>query len=175
MSVVVPPTSIDQGLVALGEEGGAPHGVGRPGGEGVDRVGLRHLGQHHGAVVLGEVERRRDAARAQRLSEGPRGLPGQLDEAGVEERRVLALEESDAAEPVREGDGDTGAFLLNDGGGLLLARGVQRREHRRDGHRADPRVADAPRGRAHPARVEGDQGAAVELVAALQHHHLRAH
>ena len=92
----------------------------------VDRVGLRHLGQHHGAVVLGEVERRRDAAGAQGLRERARGLPGQLDQAGVEQRRVLALQQADAPEPVGEGDRHPGALLGEDRGRLLLARGVER-------------------------------------------------
>ncbi len=107
--------------------------------------------------------------------ERPRGLPGQLDEAGVEQRRVLALEQADAAEPVRQGDRDVRAFLADDRRRLLLARRVQRREHRGDGDRADPGVADAPGRRAHAPAVERDERAAVELVAAFQHHDLGAH
>ena len=100
--------------------------------------------------------------------------PGQLDEAGVEQGRVLALEQADAAEPVGEGDRDVGTLFEDDGGGFFLAGGVQRRENGGDGDRADPGVADPPGGRAHAAGVERDERAAVELVAALQHHHLAA-
>src|SRR5205823_6695226 len=55
------------------QERGAAHAVGRSRGERVDGVRLGDLGQHHGAVVLGEVQRRVDAAGAQRVGEGARG------------------------------------------------------------------------------------------------------
>ena len=48
----------DERLVALGEKRGAAHRVGRPRREGVDGIRLRHLRQHDGPVVLGEVEGR---------------------------------------------------------------------------------------------------------------------
>ncbi len=163
-----------QRLVAGGEEGGPAHGVGRPRGEGVDGIGLGHLRQHDGAVVLGEIERRLDAAPTQGLREGARCLAGQLDQAGVEQGRVLALEQADAAEAVGQGDGDVGALLAEDGRRLLLAGGVQWREHCGDRDRADARRADAPGRLAHALLVERHERAAVELVAALQHDDLAA-
>ena len=108
-------------------------------------------------------------------AEGARRLPGQLDEAGIEQGRVLALEEPDAAEPVGERDRDVGAFVAENRRRFFFARGVQRREDRGDRDRADPGGADPPGGLAHALAVERDERAAVELVAALQHHDLGAH
>ena len=87
-------------------------------------------------------------------------LPRQLDEAGVEQRRVLALEQADAAEPVRERDRDVGALLAQDRRRLLLARGVQRREDGGDARPSVmPGVADPPGRRAHArARRTGRAG-----------------
>jgi hypothetical protein len=45
-------------VVELRQEGGAAHAVGRARREGVDGMGLGLGGQHHRAIVLGEIERR---------------------------------------------------------------------------------------------------------------------
>ena len=157
----------DQRLVALRDEGGAAHRVGRPRGEAVDGIRLCHPRHHHGAVVLGQVEWRRDAARAQRLGECPRGPSGQLDEAGVEEGGIFALEQADAPEPVGEGDRHVGALLVENRAGLFLAVSVQGREDGGDADRADPGGTDPPRGLTHAPGVERNERSAVELVPAV--------
>src|SRR5438876_599368 len=86
-------------------------GAGR---EAVDGERLGDGGQHHGAVVLREVERGADPAGRERLDERARGAPGERQQAGVEQRHVLALQQSDAAEPVRERHRDVRAFLAED-------------------------------------------------------------
>ncbi len=98
----------------------------------------------------------------------------QVHEARVQQRGVLALEEPDAAQIVRERDGDVGALLAQDLRRLVLARRVERREDRGDAGRAQAALADAPRRPAHAGRVEGDDGPAVVLVPALQHDDLAA-
>ena len=169
-----PPDVHDERVGALGQERGAAHRVGRPGGEAVDGEGLGDGREHDRAVVLGEVERRGDPARPQRVGEGARRPLRQIHERRVEQRRVLALEEAEAAEAVGERDGDARALLAEDLRRLLLARRVQRGEDRGDADRGDPRLADAARRGSHAARIERDEGPAVVLVAALQHHDLAA-
>ena len=60
---------------------------------------MRLAGFGHRAVVLGEVERRRDAAEsAIACANAATVVRGKIGERGVEERRVLALEQPDPAE-----------------------------------------------------------------------------
>ena len=53
----------DERVAEPREKGRAAHAVGRPGRERVHRIRLGDVRQHHGTVVLREIERRRDAAR----------------------------------------------------------------------------------------------------------------
>src|SRR4029453_7188322 len=113
-----------------------------------------------------------DAAPAQGLREGARGRAGQLDEAGVEEGRVLTLEQADAAQPRGERPRHVGTLLAEDGRRFLLARSVQGREDRGHCDGSDPHLAYPPGRRPHAPRVEGHEGPAGELVTALEHHYV---
>ena len=165
----------DDRVAEAREKRGAAHAVGGPGGEAVDGERLGRGGQHHGAVVLGEIERRGQAAGGQRLGEGAGRAPGEADQRGVEQRRVLALQQADAAELVRERHRGVGTLFAEDRRGVRLALGVERREHRGDRHRGDPGRPDPARGIAHASLVERHDGPAVVFVAALEHDDLAAH
>ncbi len=102
----------DHRVLETGEEGRAAHRVGRTGGEGQHRVLLGEVGAHQRAVVLGDVERRRDAQVGDRLPESGDRLPRQWPQAGVEDRGILALEQPDAADVAGERDVRAGNLLL---------------------------------------------------------------
>ena len=113
-------------------------------------TGKRHrgFGRHHRPVVLGQIRAGRSIPLAA-IARGKAGDgdPRQLDKSGVEKGGVLALQEADAAEIMRQGDRRVRAFLGKDRARPFLARRVQRREDR--GHRRPtrmPLLADLPRG-----------------------------
>ena len=93
----------------------------------------------------------------------------------VEQGSVLALQETDAAETVRQRDRGAGAFLGEDRGGAFLVRGVERRKDRGDRDRLDAVLADLPRRLAHAGFVERHELAAVVIMPAFQHHDPAAH
>ena len=62
---------------------------------------IADLGRHHRAVVLGDEERRVDAARGDRRAKPAIVVRAKSAQRGVEQRRVLALQQADAAEFVR--------------------------------------------------------------------------
>ena len=104
---------------------------------------MRLAGLGHRAVVLGDVKRRRDAGIARSPARTPRPWSrGKIGERGVQERRVLALEQPDPAEVGRAGDGAAGDLLGDDRRRLALVAGIERREDRGDRDRADAPVAD---------------------------------
>ena len=144
----------------LREKGGAAHAVRGAGLEREHRERLRDRRDRHGPVVLGQVEGRRDPA-------SPQG--------GVEQRDVLPLEQPDPAELVRQRDRDVGTFVAHDLCGGDLARGIERREHRRDRHGADSGLANLPGGAPHGRDVERHDRAAVVLVSSLHHEDRPAH
>jgi hypothetical protein len=162
----------DDGIVTLRQEGGAAHAVGRPRGEAVDGELPRLLGGQHGAVVLRDVERRPDLAPDQGLHEASGRPARQVDQTGVQQRRVLPLEQPDPPEVVRAGDGEPGTFLQQDAGGFFLAGWIEGREHGGDGRRRQASLADAPARLPDGRRVEGHDGASVVLVASLDHEDL---
>ena len=86
---------------------------------------------------------------------------GQLDQAGVEQGRVLALQQADAAEPVRQRDRDVGAFLAR---GSRPRRSSQRRVERRE-DRGDRDRADA--------RARGSRRAAARMPVVVERHDRR--
>ncbi len=100
--------------------------------------------------------------------------PRQIDEGGVEEGGVLALEEADAAQIVRQGDRGLRAFLGEDRPRPLFAGGVERREDRGDRDRPDAALADLPRRPPHAGLVERHDRPAVVIVPAFEHEHLAA-
>src|SRR5262249_57826185 len=122
------------------------------------------LGEQHGAVVVGDVERRADAAPLERLVEATSRPAGQIHQARVEQGGVLPLEKADPPELMRAGDGQAGALLLEDARRLLLARRIERREDGCDADRAEATLADPLRGPAHRRRAEGQEGPAAVLV-----------
>ncbi|GJD03044.1 hypothetical protein ColKHC_11869 [Colletotrichum higginsianum] len=93
------------------EEGGAPDGVGRAGGEDADGR-LHGLGEgQQVAGVGGEIQRAAEADAAHGADEGPDGALGEVEDRGVEDGGVLAGEETGAGDVVREDDVDALAQL----------------------------------------------------------------
>jgi hypothetical protein len=82
----------------------------------------RHVGRHDRAVVLGQMERGVDAASGNRGAEPGDRVTRQPRERGVEQRGVLAFQQPDAAEPVRQRHRRAGAFLGEDVVGEFFVR-----------------------------------------------------
>jgi hypothetical protein len=59
---------------------------------------------HDGCVVLRDKDRRVDSAGPERLGERSRRPTSEIDETGIEEGRVLLLEQADPPELVGQGD-----------------------------------------------------------------------
>src|SRR5439155_19958585 len=94
-------------------------------------------------------------------------LRRQVAQAGIDDGRVLAFQEPDAADLVRQADGEPGDLSLQDLPGSIFQLLVDRREDRRDGDRTDALFSDVRRHPAQLVRVERRDEAAVELVASV--------
>ena len=115
--------------VEPGEEGRAAHRVGRAGRERRDRVALGVVDGHQRAVVLAQVDGRLDPKLGKTGMEGGDDLRSELVEAGVHDRRVLALEQTDPPDLVGERDRSARQLLPDDGSRLLLCLRVDGGEH----------------------------------------------
>ena len=107
----------DNRLLEVREERRTAHRIGRTGGDGQHREAFGKLGAHQRAVVLRQVKRGRDASPRERLTEGPHRLVSEVVQTGVEDRGVLALEQSDATDLARDGDLGIGMNFFDDRGG----------------------------------------------------------
>ena len=103
-SEVVPPMSTTAQSSRPREERRAAHRVGRARGERRDRISLGEVDAHQRAVVLAQVHRRLDPELRERGAERGDDVLGKVAQAGVHDRRVLALEQADPADLVRETD-----------------------------------------------------------------------
>src|SRR4051794_16606582 len=112
--------------------GGPAHRIGRAGCEAVDRQRARMRRGSNRAVVLSDVERRIDTAEAYGCLKAAYCLRRERDKRRVEKRRILALEQADAAQEVRPGDGYPGDLLQQNFRSPLFVVGIERREHRGD-------------------------------------------
>ena len=123
------PADVDhERIVEPREETGAPHAVGGAGGERQHGIAGDERVAHQRAVVLADEERRLDAERRQRGAEGVHHPTRQVDQARVEDGRVLAFEETEAADGGREGDVGVREFVADDLGGAGFHRVVDRGE-----------------------------------------------
>ena len=163
-SVVVPPMSTTTAF-SWSERKAAPRMllVGA-GGEGQHRIALDVGGAHQRAVVLADEEGRIDLERLQRVAKRAHDTCGKLNQSCVHHRRVLALDQPDAADLVGKCDLRLRVLGADNLGGPVLLRAVERREDRgnRDGFEAlggdvagdagDLRSRRAARSRARPPR-----------------------
>ncbi len=94
-------------------------------------------------------------------------LARQRPQAGVHDRRVLALEQPDPPELVREAERRAGHLLREQLGGLALELGVDRREHGRDRDRAQLLGADVGGDPLQLGPVQRRDRAPVDLVPAV--------
>ena len=162
-------------VVKPGQKSRAAHRIGRAGRKAVDRVAGRQFGQHHRAVVLGQVKRCVDTYRAQGLAKRTNHVVAKLGQAGVEQGDVFALQQTNAPEPVRQGDADPRTDVGDD---LLRAQfvlGCQRRKNRRDADGVDTRVADTQCRFPQRIFVQRHKRPAVEFMAAFDHENHRVH
>ena len=88
-------------VLESGKERRAAHRVGRSGREGQHRILLGEFGAHQGAVVLRQIERRGDAELPDRALERGYRFLGEVAEAGVKNRGILALQQADSADLAR--------------------------------------------------------------------------
>ena len=111
----------DDRLGDAGEERGAANRIGRPAGEGEHRKPLGIGGVHQRAVVLGQEKPPLDAAGVERGAKRVDDELGEIAQARVHDRRVLALEQADAADVARQRDMHAGQRLLENRAGLGFA------------------------------------------------------
>ena len=130
------------GIFQSRKKGRAAHTVGRARGEGQHRVFFDKFGTHQRAVVLADEEGRGDTESRQRVAEGLDDLDRQLGEAGIHGGGVLAFEQADPPDFVREADTRAGDFFGDDFGGALFLIRIDRRKDRRDRHTVDACVGD---------------------------------
>ncbi len=102
-------------------------------------------------------------------------MPRHREQRGVQQRHVLARQQADAAEFVRQRDGDARALLAQDLRCFQLEVGIKRREHARHADGRHAGRGDRLRRPAHADAVEGYERAPVDLVATANHVHRPAH
>ena len=158
----------DDRLGDAGEKRGAANRIGRPAGEGEHRKPLGIGGVHQRAVVLGQEEPPLDAAGVERGSKRVDDELGEIAQARVHHRRVLALQQPDAADVARQSDVDARQRLFEDRSGLGFELGVDRTEHRRDRDRANALGSDVLGDAEQFGLVERRNHASVELVPAMR-------
>ena len=154
------------GVLDPRQEGGAAHAVGRTRGEAADRLVPGHLGAGNRAVVLGDIERRRNATVGNGFGESIGGVAGQFDQARIQQCRVLSLKQPDPPEPARQRDMNIGVFVADNLSRPLLAFRGQWREHRADADGGYMVRAHVAGGVGHRALVERHQGTAIIFMAA---------
>ncbi len=99
-----------------------------------------------------------DAEVADRPLEATHRLGRERHQCRIQQRRVLALEQADAADPMRAGHDDARGLLADDRGRLFLVGCGQRGEHRRDRDRLQPARPDCARRRGDSERSSGMNG-----------------
>ena len=122
--MVVPPISTTIASDDAGEERGAADRVGRAAGEGQHREALGVGGVHQRAVVLRQIEARLDAAGVERAAEGVDNELREIAQAGVHDRRVLALQQADAADVARQREMNARQRLLRRCRGACVSHSV---------------------------------------------------
>ena len=111
--------------------------------------------------------RPRDAGAGDGPAEGVDHLRRNVAQAGVHDRRVLALEQPDPADLARKGDVRARQFPREDLACLLLESIRDRRKHRGDGDGADALGADVGGDADEFVFIQRRDLAAVEFVAAM--------
>ena len=114
-----------------------------------------------------EEERGRNSGRGEGVAVGGDRPAAQLLQTGIEDSGVLALEQADAPDLLRERDASVGNLGADDLRGLPLHLGVDRREDGGDGHVPDGAPADLRGDLPQLCLVEGGDHAPVEFVAAM--------
>ena len=126
-----------QRIFETGQEAGAPHAVGGPGGERQHRVAGDERVAHQRAVVLADEEGGVYVERCECGAEGVDHAAREVREARVQDRGVLALEETEAADGGREGQVRVGEFVADDLGGAGFHGVVDWGEEAGEGDGAD--------------------------------------
>ena len=156
------------GIAQATKESRAAHTVGRSRSEGEHRIFFGEVGVHQRAVVLADVERRRDLQFIQRRFEAIHRARRQLPQTGVHDGGVLPLQQADAPDLARQRDigvGDDRAHYLC---ALLFKGGVDRREHRRDSDGVQTGIADLLGDFAHLVRLKIGDLAPIKLMAPMR-------
>jgi hypothetical protein len=109
-----------------GQKRRTAHAIRRTRGERQHRVLLGKVGAHQRAIVLADVERRVDMQTFERGAEGIDNALGEICEARIHDRCVLALQQANPTNFVRQCNEQPGHFLAEDFRGALLHVGIHR-------------------------------------------------
>ena len=139
-------------VLHAGQERGTADAVGRSRRARDDREPRRIVGRDQRAVVLAQVNRRRDAELRECLAQRAHDVARQPAQRRIDQRRVLAIDQPEPADLARQRDVGVGMDARQHGRGLLLDIGTHRREVRRDRDRADALLPDVARGRSPDRR-----------------------
>ncbi len=127
-----------------------------------------YCGRDQRAVVLTDIQRRMNAHLGERIEERGHDVARHARQRGIQNRGVLTLQETYAAERTGDGDGHFRRHFFDHRRGPLFHRTIDRREHARDGYGLQPLATQLAGPRAHRTLIERCVFLAIELVAAGQ-------
>ena len=155
-------------LIDHGKVSSPPHRIGRAGRKAEHRERGSALRFGDRPVVLRDKKRRGDAEPSDGMTKSANHIVREIDERGVEESRILALEQADAAQMVGARDANARHLLLEDLRNLILVARIKRGKHRGDRHGANAGRADLLRRSSRRGNVERHETPSIVVMTAFK-------